>query len=494
MSEETKKANYVIGVDLGPESVTAMAVSDSGDVLLETTCAYDFPKNTLPKGRSERNPEIWWNAVCYALGHLGSQWRMNGHSDEDWAGISVTGSAGNLVILDRKYNPLMPAIMAEDQRAAEQAMRLSAIGNEHCQKIGTPFKGDDVISKIVWVKEEYPDIYENAIFVHQPDYILGLLKGSIDVTDPTAARQSGYDLFDNCWPDWLDYDMHLSVRERLPKVLPHGTLVGRLTPAVSKSLSLPAGLPVILGGTSQMAEFIASGVKQIGDFYTQFDDAMQISGICNNMFYYPHGIVKLNRLTMDNWFFSTSMNTGTEWINVWFNEQLANEYTKQVDSLLPSHYIAYPNVRKGELFPFCSNSAEGFISPATDNRPVQFASCLQGTALSERLAYQYIDKACDNTNIGQVYTYGKWCRSDLWMQCRANVTERVVHRLARPNVPAFGAAMIAAIGTVHKTLQRASDTMVRIDQSFYPNPEKMLAYKDHFLLFQKTMQEQGYLI
>jgi len=494
MSEQTEHGGFLIGVNLEKDRVTAMVVSESGEVTAKTSCAYDLPKSSLPKGREEQDPEIWWNASCYAIGHVVSQLRNKNISPKQLLGISVASLPGSIAVIDRGNNTLMPAIMADDNRALEQAVRLSMIGNEHCKKVGGTFKADHALAKIVWIKENFPDIYENAIFVHQSDYVLGLLKGGINVTDASVARLTGYDPIENCWPDWLDYDMHLSIRERLPRLGTLGEKVGVVTSAAAKATGLPDGLPVVLGGSSPMAEFIASGAKQAGDFFTKFDESLQISGISTKMFHYPHGIVKINRLPKNEWFFSTATNTGTEWIYVWFNEQLAQEYINQVESLLPSRYIAYPNVRKGEIFPFCSNSAEGFISPATDNRPAQFASCLQGTALVERLAYQFLDKSGENNNIGQIYTFGPWCKSDIWMQCRADVTERIVHRLASSHDPAFGAAMIAAMGIISPSLLQVSESMVHIDRSFYPNPEKMSLYKEYYALFQKTMQEQGYIV
>ena len=492
-SETSKK--HVIGVDLKSDQVVVSAVSETGEIAVETSCAYDFPKSQQQaKGKHEQDPDIWWNAVCFALGHLVSQLHTKGITHEQLCGISVTSLIGNLVTLNRSGHILIPAIMHDDQRAADQAIRLSMIGNEFCKKIGRPFKTEDVIAKIVWAKDELPDIYENAIFVHQSDYILGRLKGSVDVTDASASKLTGYDSIDNCWPDWLDYDMHLSVRERLPKVGSLGQIVGEVTASAAKQTGLPAKLPVVLGGTSDIAGLLASGARQSGDFFTQFDETLTISGVSSALIHYPHGIVATNRLPNNLWFFSANTNTGTEWIDVWFSQQLANEYIKTIDTLLPSRYIAYPNVRKGELFPFCSNSADGFISPATDNRPVQFASCLQGTAMTERLAYHYIDKVCDNQNAGQVFTIGKWCDSDVWMQCRADVTERVIHRLSHSHNSSFGAAMIAAMGALYnQSIQETSEAMVKVDQSFYPNPEKMFTYKEYFALFQNTMQEQGYL-
>ncbi|MCL2623146.1 MAG: FGGY family carbohydrate kinase [Planctomycetaceae bacterium] len=493
MSEQNNP-QFFIGVNLDDTGVYAIAVSGDGQPLAESSCQFDLAKHQSPKDFIEQPCESWWQASCYALGHLMSQLEKQGHSANQLWGIAVSSQPGSLAILDRSGVSLYPAIMAKDARAEEQAARLNLIGLEHVRKVGCPFRATDGIAKIVWFKEKEPDLYDDAMFAHQADYIVGKLKGNIDVTDPTIALTTGCDPCDNCWPDWLDYDMHLSVRERLPNISQAGSPVGRVTSDAARMTGLPAGLPIILGCNSQTAAFLSSGAKKPGDFFTIFDDTMQIDGITRRLLQYPQNIVKMNRLPDLQWFFSTRSNTGTEWINVWFNQQYACENIGQVDQLLPTHYLAFPNVRRGEIFPFNSNSAEGFISPATDNRLVQFSACIQGTTFVERMAYRKIDEMAENTDMGNIYTIGPWCQSDQWMQCRADGTERVVHRLPKTHGADFGAAILAAIGTKYRSLEEASNAMVHIEKSFYPNPTRMALFKEHFTAFQTTMEEQGYLL
>ena len=493
MSEENNP-QYFIGVNLDDTGVEVIAVSEHGRPLAETSCKFDLAKHQSPKDCIEQPCESWWQASCFALGHLLSQLGKQGYSVDRLLGISVASQPGSFAILNRSGASLYPAIMASDARAEEQATRLNLVCQEHVRKVGCPFRATDAIAKIVWFKEKEPDIYENSMFAHQADYIVGRLKGKIDVTDPTIALTTGCDPCDNCWPDWLDYDMHLSVRERLPNIGQSGTPVGRVTSDAAHHTGLPAGLPIILGCNSQTAAFLSSGAKTPGDFFTIFDETMQIDGITQCLLSYPQNIVKMNRLPDMQWFFSTRSNTGTEWIDVWFNKQYACENIEQVAPLLPSNYLAFPNVRRGETFPFNSNSAEGFISPATDNRLVQFAACIQGTAFVERMIYRKIDDLADNTDMGNIYTIGPWCHSNIWMQCRADVTQRILHRLPETHGADFGAALVAAIGTKYHSLVEASNAMVHTDKSFYPNPHRMDVFKEHYAEFLTTMEEQGYLL
>jgi len=486
-----------LGIHLDDANAFVIGVSDEGQTVAQTSCPFDLTSHQPPKDCLEQPCECWWQAVIHALWYLTSELRKLGHTPDQIKGISVSSPPGTIVIINRTGESLYPAIMADDVRAEEQAARLNLVGQEHVKKVGSSFRPTDALAKIVWFKEKEPDIYENAVFAHQADYIVGKLKGRIDTTDPTLASTTGCDPCDNCWPDWLDYEMHLSVRERLPVIGQTGSLIGNVTSEAARLTGLPAGLPVLLGCNSQTATFLGSGVKKPGDLFTVFDETMQIDGISRNILRYSlQNTVKMNRLPDTQWFFSTQTNTGSEWINVWFNEQYALDNIGQVDELLPTKYLAFPNVRRGEIFLFNSNSAEGFISPATDDRLVQFAACIQGTAFVERMIYQKINELAENkdTELGNIYSIGPWCKSDIWMQCRADVTERVVHRLPGTHGADFGSAIVAAMGTHFHSLEEASNAMVHLEQSFHPNPQRMAAFKEHYANFLTTMQEQGYLV
>ena len=155
--------------------------------------------------------------------------------------------------------------------------------------------------------------------------------------------------------------------------------------------------------------------------------------------------------------------------------------------------MAYPNVAKEESFPFVSNSAEGFITPATEDRIEQFASCVQGTAFFEQLCYQKLSRLAGlQGSLGDLYTSGEHSNSNVWMQCRADVTGRINRRMRGQSGAAFGTAMIAALGSEFRALEDVADAMLAVDATFFPNPEKHSQYSELYAKFSDLMEEQGY--
>ena len=496
MTQETSSSSAIfVGVNLTSDRVNTAAVTDTGTVVAEASAffAHSGVSHAGPKGHFlEEDPEIWWDATRMALGHLVAQ-LQKATAPSQLKAICISAAPGTLVIVDRRGNPIAPAILAEDTRAADYVPSLNIHGREHCRRQGFMFRAEDPLAKIAWYKDHNPKLYEDARFVHQADFILGRLKGIPDITEFSFAARTGCDVIDECWPDWLDYDMYLSVRDRLPMLMHLGEKAGSISAKASSETGLPRGMTIVLGTTTVTAAFLASGARREGDFHTVLGRQLSISGISSAMIRSSHDHVRVNKLPNRKWSFSVHSQTGTDWITTWFSEGTFAELEPTVADKLPNIYLAYPNVSKEETFPFISNSAEGFITPASEDRAIQFASCIQGTALFERFCYQKLARMSGMSETsGDMYAGGEWSASDVWMQCRADVTGKFNRRMKGMSNPVLGTAMIAALGTEFQSLEDVADSMLSVEASFAPNPEKHSQYTELFGRFCDLMEDQGY--
>jgi len=495
MSQATPQSAVFIGVNVAPDRVDAIAATEQGAILAESSAPLMHKRIGNTKGGFiEEDAEVWWNATRMALGHLVSQLQKITTPDQLKA-ISVSGEPGDLVIVNRQGNPVMPAILAEDTRAFDYVKTLNMYGREHCSKLGFQFRTEDPLAKIAWLKDNDPKQYEDACFVHQADFIIGRLKGLPDVTEFSFAARTGCDPMDGCWPDWIDYDMFLSARDRLPLLMHLGEKVGTISDKASAATGLPSGMAVVMGTSSVTAAFLASGARKEGDLHTILAKQLSITGISPTMIRSPQDQIRVNKLPNRKWTFSVNSQTGTGWITAWFPEGTFTELEPMVADKLPSKYLAYPNVAREETFPFVSGSAGGFITPATEDRKIQFISCLQGTALFERHCYQKLNRLAGTTETpGDIYIGGEWSSSDVWMQCRADVTGRINRRMRGRSTAAFGTAMIAALGSLFQSLEEVADAMLAVDATFFPNPEKHTQYTELYAGFCDLMHEQGYVV
>lgn len=471
-----------IGIDVGTGGVRALAATASGQVVARSESV--FKLSPPREDRHEQDPAAWWNAVCLACRDLAKAVRP-----QDVAALAIDGTSGTLVAVDDAGTPLRPAIMYNDPRAQTQAAILNNAAGAFCDKLGYRFAASYALPKIAWIRDQEPAVYERAArFIHQADYIIGRLTGNFAVSDYSNALKTGYDLIDECWPAWIE--TALGVTDRLPGIVAPGTPVAEISEAGARETGLPKGLPVVTGATDGTAACIASGAKHVGDYNTTLGTTLVFKGIGERICTHPDGIIYSHKLPGRRWLPGAASNTGGDWIPKLFPGENLKALDDAATLMLPTRCIAYPLVRAGERFPFLASNAHGFQSPEPAGKVERFAACLQGTAFVERMAYEVLDAAAA-TSEGQVFSTGGGSRSNVWMQCRADVTRRALHRPSCPE-SAYGSAVLAASGTYYDGLWQAVDAMVCVAQTFRPNPERVSIYDDLYGRFLAEIEGRGY--
>jgi len=485
-----------LGLDVGTGGVRAVAVTQTGTVAGQASVTFE-PELLAPQPVGhEQPPTAWWKAVCRVTAALldSLNGAARGHAPGRLAAVAVDGTSGTLVALDRAGEPLRPAIMYNDPRAAAEAEQINAAAEDFCCKLGYRFKASFTLAKLAWLRNNEPELFANAArFVHQADYVQEQLTGKRAISDYSNALKTGYDLLADRWPAWLgdllggDFGKGAA---RLPRVVAPGRKVGSVSAAAAAQTGLPEALPVVTGATDGTAACLASGVRRPGDYNVTLGTTLVIKGISRRICRHGEGLIYSHKLPGGWWLPGAAGNVGCEWISRLFPGADLPEMDAAAASRLPSECLAYPLVRTGERFPFLSNSARGFFVPEVDDPIQRYAACLQGTALVERLCCRVLDEAA-GTSGGAVYSTGGGSRSDVWMQCRADVTGRVMHRGACGE-SAFGAAVLAAVGTRYAGLAQAIEKMVRIEKSFTPNREHAATYDRLFARFCEQLEKRGY--
>jgi sugar (pentulose or hexulose) kinase len=214
-------------------------------------------------------------------------------------------------------------------------------------------------------------------------------------------------------------------------------------------------------------------------------------GISSRICRHPQGTIYCHRLPGGWWLPGAASNVGTDWIAAKFPGGDVQAMDAAAAGRLPSPGVAYPLVRSGERFPFLAPDARGFFIPELSDRADVYAACLQGVALVERLGYQVLDAAA-GTSGGEIYATGGGSRSDVWMQCRADATGRVIHRPGCGE-SAFGAAVLSAAGAHYNCIIAAVEHMVGLERTFTPDRRRPAAYEGLFHRLCDELRKRGYL-
>lgn len=491
----------VIGLDLGTGGARVVVATAEGEVV--ALHSVDFAPGAGARRAAsgvehEQDPHLWWEAARRALVGAVAEFEARGGLTETLQAISIDGTSGTVVGVDESGAACTPALMYNDGRAHEEALELSDWANQ--ASAGAPVRASWSLAKMLWLeRHERSSFDKTRCFTHQADYIASRLTGTVGWTDSSNALKSGFDLRTRAWPDWLGDGS--GIRGKLPEVVEPGTVRGRVIDSVARELRLPLGLKVVAGATDGTAAFLASGASRVGDDNTTLGTTLVFKRLADHAPSDPSGLVYSHRLPdhadaqgihHERWLPGAASNVGGEWIREGHPGADLAQLDSAAEPLLPTESLAYPLVGKGERFPFQTSAALGFCDVPEGEDAQGFAARLQGVAFVERLAYEALDRVTGQSAHGDVFATGGGSASDLWMQVRADVTGRTLHR-PQCHESAFGSAILAAANTIHDGLWDAMGRMLVIERSFHPDSLRGPTYDGLFGAFRHRLEQQGYL-
>jgi xylulokinase len=151
----------LLGYDVGSSSIKATLMdAGTGNVLASATSPdKELEIVAAEIGWAEQKPSVWWEHVVKTTQKINAQAKFDAG---DVAAIGISYQMHGLVVVDENKNVLRPSIIWCDSRAVEigeQAAR--DIGCDKCLKKLFNLPGNFTASKLKWVKDNEPELYEN---------------------------------------------------------------------------------------------------------------------------------------------------------------------------------------------------------------------------------------------------------------------------------------------------------------------------------------------
>ena len=256
-----------LGIDMGTSSLKATVIDREGRVRAQAR----IPSRVLRPKEDwyEVAPtETWRNGVVELCRDLASRIAL-----ADVRSLCVSSLCGTFVPVDAEFRPVYNAILyGIDRRSANQAARLNrAIGPDRlAERLGGPFTTHSIIPKILWLKEECPDIYARTrCFLESNNFVTAWLTGVARWDYPSAAGTGLVDLPDCARPDGILTEAGLDPECIPPFAWPLDRL-GAVTKAAAEATGLPEGASVMTGGCDINAEVMASWAFRPGCMTVSF--------------------------------------------------------------------------------------------------------------------------------------------------------------------------------------------------------------------------------
>jgi xylulokinase len=195
---------YLLGYDVGSSSVKASLVSIETGKSVGSAFYPDSeaPIKAINPGWAEQSPEDWWSYLKKVTAKVLSMANVRGNDIE---AIGISYQMHGLVIVDKSGKVLRPSIIWCDSRAVpygEKAFR--EIGKGQCLTNLLNSPGNFTASKLAWVKEHEPELYEKIDKLMLPgDYIAMKLTGTTCTTVSGLSEGMMWNYKENDVADFL---------------------------------------------------------------------------------------------------------------------------------------------------------------------------------------------------------------------------------------------------------------------------------------------------
>lgn len=259
---------HMLAVDLGTSGPKVGLVAADGR--LAAAARRPVRTRLLPGGGAEQEPEEIWGAVREACAEA---LRGAGLPAEAVAGIVCAAHYFSLVPVDREGAAVGPCLLWLDRRGAAYTRAI------HEREPGALARwlavhglppvpsGVDSLAHLLFLREERPAVFARAHAVLEPaDFLVARLSGVVAANACTAYPLL---LTDNRRLDAVRWDPELLALagvddSKLPPLVPVGTRVGSLRPAVAAELGLPQGTAVYTGVNDTQAVAVGAGTFRAG--------------------------------------------------------------------------------------------------------------------------------------------------------------------------------------------------------------------------------------
>ncbi|RYG05022.1 MAG: carbohydrate kinase [Chitinophagaceae bacterium] len=279
------KVKYTLGYDIGSSSVKAALL----EIATGKTVASAFsPENEMlidvPKaGFAEQDPESWWREAINATNKLRAQIAFKG---EEIAAIGISYQMHGLVCVDRQGKSLRPSIIWCDSRAVEIGNKaFASLGDQFCLERFLNSPGNFTASKLKWVKENQPEIYQQIDKIMLPGDFIALKLTGVATTTVSGLSEGIFWNFPEARVATELLDHYGIDPKLLSEIVPTFGEQGRVTAEAASVLGLAEGTPVSFRAGDQPNNACSLNVLQPGEVAATAGTSGVIYGVIDTVDY-----------------------------------------------------------------------------------------------------------------------------------------------------------------------------------------------------------------
>lgn len=482
---------YVLGIDLGTSATKTVLFDEKGAIIASASQEYEMqqPHN----GWAEQNPDDWYAA---AINTIKSVVEKSGVNNEDIVSLGISGQMHGLTMLDESCNVLRPAILWCDQRTGKECEELTnKVGRESLiKKTANPALTGFTASKILWVKNNEPEIFEKCRHILLPkDYLRFRLTGDFATEVSDASGMQLLNVPKRRWSPVMIEAVGIK-EEYLPKVYESPEITGYINNDASEKTGLSTKTAVVGGAGDNAAAAVGMGVVEEGKAFTTIGTSGVVFAHTDSPVIDPAGRVHTFCCAVPGAWHVMGVTQGAGLSMQWFKNNFCYEEKQEAEKQgkdvyqLTDAMAAEIKIGCDKLLylPYLMGERTPHLDP--DCRGVFFGLSAMHTkahfirAILEGVTYSLYDclLVLKEMNISPkaMLLCGGGARSKIWKGMICDTFDMPVETSKSAEAPALGVAILAAVGAgIYPDVKTACSVMVETDEnSTEPNAENTAIY------------------
>lgn len=504
-------SSYVLAHDLGTGGNKASLVDVNGNIL--ASAVRDYPVLYPSEGFAEQKPNAhWWKAICETSQEVVKKSNIEA---TDVSAVTFSTQMMGTIPVDRNGEPLMNCMTWMDSRAAKQNKQIISNPIRMLRMLwqtgGLP-SGKDIIGKILWIKEERPQIYERTHkFLDCKDYLVyqstGEFVTSWDCANLTWFMNSrgGKNEWSGTILGWMDVD-----KSMLPRLEPSTAIVGNLTEEAASKLGLTTSTVVVNGCGDMTAAAVGSGAIGEKEVHLYAGSSAWLGAHVKkrklDIFTYTGSI---RSAIPDKYLMIAEQESAgacLKHVQEHWQCNLCERLKKVADDVCAecrsgkhnpfatldeiaaksrpgSNKLLFAPWMFGERTPLDDHNVRGgyFNLALSHSKADMVRAVMEGAAYHTRWMMEGVEKRRMLGKIDKVNMVGGCANSDIWCQMYADILDKPVYRMEHYlEAGSIGAAMVAwvGLGEIHDFDKAAK--RVRVNRAFEPNVANKTLYTELF--------------
>ncbi len=473
----------IIGIDIGTTNTKAIAFTKEGKVLASANAGYSAV--SAKEGYHELIPAEILHAVATVLKKI----IIEAKPLSEISGISFSCAMHSLAAVDENDMPLTDFMTWADLRSTGEASKLknTATGNKIYERCGTPIHAMTPLCKIVWLKNNQPDIFSRTKkFIGIKEYLWHQFFGEYQIDYSIASATGMFDIYDFKWNNDSLHYAGIDSRKLSDPVEPFHAETNLLKKYQDEFRI--NHIPFIIGSSDGCLANLGSNTINEGETSLTIGTSGALRMTSSKPNYDPRQRIFNYILTKDLYVSGGAMNNGGSVIDWYINNFLAGSALKEkkfstimsmIDNVeAGSEGLIFLPYLFGERAPIWNENAKAvFFGIQPNHQQKHFLrSVVEGISFSIRQIGISLEETIGP--IKKIFASGGFIQSKTWLQIIADVFDKEVAVLSISDASAIGAAIVGmkAIGMIND-FSELTNTFT-IQEIFFPDPARHKIYEE----------------